>query len=137
MNLAQLIVDTKCVEVEFPGLPGFKVKLSAVSRELSKKITKEAQVTKIDPKLRMPVTELDQDIFLEKFAAAAIKGWSGFKMKYLSQLALVDESAIEDMEAEIDYNLDNVVHLIKNSQAFDAWINENVFNLEIFRSREK
>jgi len=74
MNLKSIIVDTKVVEVDFEGIEGFKVKIAAISRELSRKIRNESEVTKIDPKLKMPVKELDQDKFVEKFAEAAIKG---------------------------------------------------------------
>jgi len=133
MNLKSIIVDTKVVEVDFEGIEGFKVKIAAISRELSRKIRNESEVTKIDPKLKMPVKELDQDKFVEKFAEAAIKGWHGLQYKHLKELVLVDESQIEDLEAEVEYSLENVVELIKHSQMFDSWVNEQVFSLERFR----
>jgi hypothetical protein len=133
MLLKDIIVNTKTVEVDFPGLDGFKVSIAAISREVSRKLKEESETTKIDPALRMSVTELDEDKFLEKFASAAIKGWSGLKMKYLSELLLVDASKIEDLESEVDFSLENVVELLKHSQIFDTWINEQVFNIERFR----
>ena len=104
MLLKDIIVNTKTVEVEFPGLDGFKISIAAISREVSRKL-----------------------------ASAAIKGWSGLKMKYLSELLLVDASKIEDLESEVDFSLENVVELLKHSQIFDTWINEQVFNIERFR----
>ena len=68
MLLKDIIVNTKTVEVDFPGLDGFKVSIAAISREVSRKLKEESETTKIDPALRMSVTELDEDKFLEKFA---------------------------------------------------------------------
>jgi hypothetical protein len=133
MNLKDIIVETKVVTVPFEGIDGFEVKIAALSRELSRKIRAESETTKIDPKLRMPVTELDQDKFVEKFSEAAIKGWSGLKYKHLSELLLIDTSMIEDLEADVPFNVENVVQLVSHSQIFDSWINEQVFSLHRFR----
>lgn len=133
MLLKDIIVNTKSVAVEFPGLAGFEVTISAVSREVSRKLKTDSEVTKIDPKLRMPVTALDEDKFVEGFAKVAVKGWKGLKYGYLKDLLLVDESAIEDQEALVEYNTDNVIELLKNSQIFDSWINDMVFDIERFR----
>ena len=135
MNLSSITVNTKNVNVEFPGLKGFSVTISAISREVSRKLKTDSEVTKIDPKLRMPVTELDEEKFIEKFAAASIKGWTGLKYSYLKELLLVDESQIEDLEATLDYSLENAIELLKHSQIFDSWINDMVFDIERFRGQ--
>lgn len=133
MFLSEIIVNTKTVKIEFPGLKGFEVEVAAVSREVSKKLRTESEITKIDPKLKMPITEIDDNKFIEKFAVAAIKGWKGLKFKYLQDLLLIDASKIEDLEAEVGYNNENVVELLKHSQIFEAWINEQVFSIDRFR----
>lgn len=133
MNLKDIIVETKQVEVPFDGIDGFKVKIAAISRELSLKIQKESKITKIDPKHKITVEEIDQEIFVNKFASAAVKGWSGLKYKHLDQLLLIDKSQIADLEEEVEYNQENVVELIKHSQIFDSWVNEQVFSLHRFR----
>lgn len=133
MFLKDLIVNTKTVGIEFPGLKGFEVQVAAVSREVSKKLRTDSEVTKIDAKLKMPITEVDEDKFIEKFADAAIKGWKGLKYSYLSQLLLVDSSKIDDGDKEVDFNKENVVELLKHSQIFEAWINEQVFSIDRFR----
>jgi len=133
MNLKDIILETKTVKIPFEGLEGFELEVAAVSRELSRKIRSDSEVTKIDPKLRMPTLELDQDLFVQKFAEAAIKGWTGLKYKYLNELLLVDMGKIEDPEAEVEFNMENVVELIKHSQIFDQWVNEQVFSLHRFR----
>lgn len=133
MLLKNIIVNTKTVEVAYPGLEGFTVTIAAVSREVSRKLKKDSEVSKIDAKLRMPVTELDEELFLAKFAAAAIKGWKGLKYCYLKELLLVDEGAIEDPEDTVEFNQENSIELLKHSQIFDTWINDMVFDIERFR----
>lgn len=133
LTLKDVKVNTKTVEVPFPGLEGFSVTISAVSREMSRKIRKDSEDTKIDPKLRMPVTELNEEKFVKRFAQEAIKGWKGLKYKYLPELLLVDLSGVEDLEEELEYSLDDSIELLKHSQSFDNWINEEVFNIERFR----
>lgn len=134
MNLKNLVVTTKVAEVEFPSLTGFKLKIAAMSRESSRKLKDSSEVTKIDAKLRMPVKELDEAKFIDGFAAAAIKGWTGLKYKYLPQLMLVDLSDVEDTEAEVEYSHENAVMLLTHSGIFDSWINDQVFSLESFRN---
>ncbi len=133
MLLKDIIVNTKTVVVEFPGLKGFDVTVAAVSREVSRKLKTDSEVTKIDTKMRVPVTELDEEKFVESFAKVAIKGWKGLKYAYLKDLLLVDESQIEDPEAFVDFSTENVVELLKHSQIFDSWVNEVVFDIERFR----
>lgn len=133
MNLKSLVLTTKVAEVEFPSLEGFKLKIAAMSREASKKLKDASEVTKIDSKMRMPVKELDEVKFIDGFASAAIKGWTGLKYKYLPQLMLVDLSGVEDHEAEVEYTHENAVMLLTHSGIFDAWINDQVFSLDSFR----
>jgi hypothetical protein len=133
MNLSELVVDTKYVEIDFPGLEGFKVTLSHVTRETSRKLKDECTVSKIDPKYRTQVEELDQDKFMTAFIKIAIKSWTGLKYKYLEDLMLVDLSKVEDREEEVDFNYDNADVLVKGSTTFDNWLNEVVFSLELFR----
>jgi len=133
LSLKEIIVNTKTVEVEFPGLKGFSVRIAAVSREVSRKLRTDSEVTKICPKTRVPVTELDEDKFVESFAKVAVTGWKGFKYSYLKELVLVDSAAIEDPEALVEYSLENVIELLKHSQIFDSWVNDMVFDIERFR----
>ena len=135
MNLKDLRVNLKTIKAPFPGLDGFVVDVNYITRETSTKLQEDSMVTAIDPKLKMPVEELDKGKFLEKFCEAAIKGWSGLKYKYLEQLLLVDLSSVPNIEDEMEYTKEDAVELIKGSQAFDRWINEVIFDLERFRGK--
>jgi hypothetical protein len=130
LSLKSLLVPSKQVEVEFPGLSGFKIQLNFLSRETLVGIRKKA--TKITFKNRQPTEELNDDLFLQLYVAACIKGWSGFKLTYLEQLAPVDLTG-QDMDAELEYNEENALFLMKASSNFDSWVSENVSELGNFQ----
>jgi hypothetical protein len=130
LSLKSLLVPSKTVEVEFPGFNGFKVNLSFLSRETLVAIRKKA--TKITFKNRQPTEELNDDLFLELYVQASIKGWSGFKLAFLEQLAPVDLTK-QDLNAELEFTEENALFLMKSSSNFDSWVSEQVTDLGNFQ----
>lgn len=135
MSIKSLLVDTKEVELEFPGLEGFKVRVGAISREMMRRLHKDSTKTVIDSRLKMPVEKLDEEKFAAAFCNAAVKGWSGLTYTHLSELLLIDTSDIPDMEEEISFDPESAMTLIRESQAFDSWLNEVVFDIAKFRKQ--
>lgn len=131
LSLKSLLVPSKTVEAEFPGFPGFQVSLSFLSRETLVSIRKKA--TKTSFKNRQPTEELNDELFLQLYVQACIKGWTGFKLSYLEQLAPVDLSDQKDMDAELEYSEDNALFLMKSSANFDSWVSEQVTDLSNFQ----
>lgn len=131
LNLQSLLVPSKVTEVDYPGLADFKIQVSFLSREELVKIRKKA--TKTSYKHRQPVEELNEDLFLQLYVENTIKGWSGLKLKYLSQLAPVDLSGMKDLEKELEYTSANALSLMKSSSDFDSFISETVTDLENFQ----
>lgn len=129
LSLKTLLVPSKSVEVEYPGMPEFKIQVAFLSRETLQQIRKKA--TKTTFKNRQPVEELDDELFLSLYVQSCIKGWSGLKLKYLEQLAPVDVSG-QDPEALLEYSEENALALMKNSTNFDAFISEQVTDLGNF-----
>jgi len=129
ISLKTLLVPSKSVTVEYPGMPGFTIDVCFLSRETLQSIRKKA--TKTSFKNRQPIEELNDDLFLELYVKASIKGWSGFKLTYLEQLAPVDVSG-EKADAELDYSDENALMLMKASTNFDAFISEQVTDLGNF-----
>lgn len=129
LSLKSLLVPSKTVEVEFPGFDGFKLKLSFLSRETLVSIRKKS--TKTTFKNRQPVEELDDKLFLKLYVAAAIKGWSGLKYKYLAELAPTEFNE-EDSDKEVGYSEDNALALMEASANFDSFISETVSDLSAF-----
>jgi hypothetical protein len=137
INLQDLAIETREVELDFPGFDDFKVKVAHVSRHTSAKIHRACQVTKFDKKSRLPYQELDQDKFLEKFCKEAIVGWSGLTYRVLDELMLINVDGVKDLDEEIDYSLENAITLMRNSVGFDNWIKDTVFELDSFRNTKE
>jgi len=128
-SLKSLLVPSKAVEVEYPGMPGFKIDVVFLARETLVNIRKKA--TKTTFKNRQPVEELDDKLFLQLYVNACIKGWSGLTLAYLEQLAPVDLTG-QDPTAELEYNQDNALFLMQNSANFDGFISDTVTELSNF-----
>ena len=72
----------------------------------------------------------------KEFSQAVVKNWKGLKLKYLEDLILVDLKG-QNHEDVMPYSQDNAEVLIENSQEFDNWLNEVVFDLQNFRGSEQ
>lgn len=129
ISLKNLLVPSKSIEVEYPGMPDFKIQVAFLSRETLQNIRKKA--TKTSFKNRQPIEELNDDLFLELYVKASVKGWSGLKLNYLEQLAPVDLTG-QDMGSELEYSEENALYLMKNSANFDTFISEQVTDLGNF-----
>jgi len=136
MELKSLLVDSKTTWVEFPGLDGFEVELANLSRKELIALRKRCTQNKFNRKTRAFEEVLDDDKFLEHFTNATVKGWKGLKLKYLEDLVLV-ELGSNDPDKEMEYTIENAIVLVENSNEFDNWLNEVVFDLENFRSAEQ
>jgi len=129
LSLKTLLVPSKSVQVEYPGMPGFVVDLAFLSRETLLNIRKKS--TKTSFKNRQAAEEFNEDLFLQLYVENAVKGWKGFKLSYLEQLAPVDLKN-QNMDDELEYTPENALYLMKNSSNFDGFISEQVSDLGNF-----
>jgi len=130
-DLKSIIRDTAIIEEEVPGYPGFVVKVSYPGRQALLKIRKAATTQKLNRKTGQVEDELDDEKFLKKFVEAVIKGWSGLKLSYMQELALVDIEGL-DPDSEIKFSVDNAIVLMESSPVFDTWITELSTDFENF-----
>ena len=136
MDLKSLLVDSKTTWVEFPGLDGFEVELANLSRKELVNLRKRCTTNKFNRKTRQFEDELNDDKFVVEFTKATVKDWKGLKLGYLEDLILVDLKG-ENPDDEMEYTQENAQVLVENSSEFDNWLNEVVFDLENFRSKEQ
>lgn len=129
LSLKSLLVPSKTVEVDYPGLEGFKVNLVFLSRETLVSIRKKS--VKVSFKKNQPNEELDDELFLSLYVNACIKGWKGLKLSHLNQLAPVDLTG-QDLNSELAYSQENALYLMKSSANFDSFISETVTELSNF-----
>ena len=131
ISLASLMTPSKTVTIDFPGYTGMTVDLCYLAREELVKLRKKCVTTKFSKKTRQPEDILDEDKFLLEYCKSVIKGWSGFKYRYLEELLLVDVSAF-DPDDELGFTQENAELLMRNSSDFDTWVTETVSDLENF-----
>lgn len=136
MDLKSLLVDSKTTWVEFPGLEGFEVELANLSRKELVNLRKRCTTNKFNRKTRQFEDELNDDKFVKEFTKATVKNWKGLQLGYLEDLILVDLKG-QDPKEEMEYSEENAQVLVENSSEFDNWLNEVVFDLENFRSKEQ
>jgi len=136
MELKSLLLDSKTTWVEFPGLIGFEVELANLSRKELVNLRKKCTINKFNRKTRQFEDELNDDKFVIEFTKATVKNWKGLKLDFLEDLLLVDLKG-QDPETQMDYSEENAQTLVENSSEFDNWLNEVVFDLENFRSKEQ
>ena len=136
MELKSLLLDSKTTWVEFPGLIGFEVELANLSRKELVNLRKKCTINKFNRKTRQFEDELNDEKFIVEFTKATVKNWRGLKLDYLEDLLLVDLKG-QDPETQMDYSEENAQTLVENSSEFDNWLNEVVFDLENFRSKEQ
>ena len=136
MELKHLLVDTKTTWVEFPGLDSFEVELANLSRKELIALRKRCTEQKFNRKTRGFEETLNDDKFVKEFTNATVKGWKGLKLEYLEDLLLVDLKG-KDPSEELEYSVENAESLVENSNEFDNWLNEVVFDLDNFRTASK
>lgn len=129
-----MLVPSKTNVVEYPGMPGFEITISFLSREILQSIRKKS--TKTTFKNRQPVEELNDELFLDLYVQNSIKGWKGLKMSYLEQLAPVEVAAGQE-DTELEFTQDNALALMKASTSFDSFISEQVTDLGNFSTSKQ
>jgi hypothetical protein len=136
MDLKKLMVDTKAVWIDFPGLKGFEIEVANLSRKELTGLRKKCTTTKFDRKTRQAVESLDEDKFVVEFTNSVVKNWKGLTLGHLETLILVDIDG-QDPEKELEYSTENAETLVSSSTEFDTWLNEVVFDLDNFRTERK
>lgn len=129
LSLSSILVPSKDVEVDYPGMPGFKVKLTFLSRDSLVSLRKKA--TKVTFKSRQQVDELDDELFLKMYVNATVKGWEGLKLAYVEKLLPVDLGS-KNPEDLLEYSEDNALMLMKNSTDFDGFVSDIISDLGNF-----
>lgn len=132
ITLKSLLTPQKVVKVDYPGYDGLEFDIAFLSREEILKIRKKCTNTKFDKRTRQPSEELDEELFIKTYVGAVLKGWRGLKYKYLSDFMLVDLTAVGDTEAELEFNDENALVLMRNSSEIDSFVTEVTSDLSNF-----
>ena len=136
LDLKTLMIDTKSVWIDFPGLDGFSVEVANLSRKELTKIRKRCTITKFDRSARVPMEQLDDEKFVKEFTRATVKGWKGLTLDHLQTLILISTEG-QDLSEELSFSVENAELIVTGSAEFDTWLNEVVFDLDNFRDDGK
>ena len=131
VSLATLMTPSKTVSIDYPEMDGFSVDLTFLARDEILKLRNKCLKQKFNKKTRAFEEQLDEDTFLTEYVKVIIKGWSGFKYKYLEEMMLIDTTSL-DLENELPFTQENAELLMKNSPDSDTWVTETVGDLENF-----
>ena len=132
VSLKSLMTPSKTVEFDYPGCEGFKVRLCYLAREELMKLRTRCVNQVFNKKTRSYEEEMDDELFLQEYTKAVVKGWSGFKLGYAKNMLLLGDLTSEKEQTDLEFTQENVEVLMKNSGDFDSWITEQVGDLENF-----
>ena len=125
-----MVKPEQSVEFDYPGFTDFKVTLCYLGREKLNTIRKACVIKKIT---KQGVEDgLDLDKFNKLYSQAVIKGWSGFKLSYVSQLMLVTLPDEVNQDTPLEYTVENAEALLKHSTDFDTFVTSMLSDLANF-----
>ena len=135
-KISSVSVTDRTVEVEYPGIEGFKITLAYISRDAITKIRDSSVKLKFNPRTRQREEEVDQEKFLKLYVEKVIRGWSGLKMGDLHKLLPVEVNS-EQVEEEIPYSQEEAYDLISESTLFDQFVTDCMNDLDTFDNTAK
>lgn len=135
-KISKLIAKETVIDVEFPDIEGFVVKLVYLGRDDLLKIRNASLSYKFNKRTRQREEEVDNEKFIEEYARKAIKGWSGLKVKDLPKLLPVDISQMNPKD-EIPYTEEDALDLLKSSTIFDQFVTDALNDYEKFSISKK
>ena len=131
MDLNSMVIPKAEAWLEYPGVEGFEVEVTHLSRDELMKIRKKALNTKVNRSTRQMEENLDSDLFQKLWVGSVITNWRGLKNRHLSQFFPANLNGA-DPEEEVEYTKDNAEVFIKNATGFDDWISNELENIENF-----
>lgn len=140
MKLANLMVPSKTVDMEYPGFEDLTVSVAYLTQDELRAIRKKATTQKFNKKTRQPEDEVDSELFQDIYIKSVIKGWKGFKYSYLEKMIVIDSTQLpneEYLEGEglFEYNTEDAIHLMKNCSDFDNWVSTQLEDVANFTQR--
>jgi len=130
-KISNLIAKETVIDVEFPDIDGFIIKLVYLGRDDLLKIRNASLTYKFNKRTRQREEEVDNEKFIEEYARRAIKGWTGLRVKSLPKLLPVDISSM-DPNDEVVYSEEDALDLLKSSTVFDQFVTDAMNDYEKF-----
>lgn len=134
ISIKNIKLTTKEIELCYPTIPEFKVKIGYLSNELTRKLLNQSNVVRIDEATGVSFEETDNEKFSKLFCKHAILGWEGLTIERLSSILLIDTEG-QDLEAEVEFSEENAYDLYIGSTHFSKWVTTAAKSLTQFRTK--
>ena len=121
--------------IEMEGFDGFEVKVAYLSRDELNKIRTSVTRVSWSPKTRQKEENIDSELFMKEFVKACVLDWKGLNLKHASRLLPLQIPEGTDWEEEIPFTQEDAVSLSANSNIFDTWLNDVIFDLANFQGQ--
>jgi len=72
---------------------------------------------------------------MREFVKACVLDWKGLNLKHASRLLPLQIPEGTDMEEEIPFTQEDAISLSANSNIFDTWLNDVIFDLANFQGQ--
>ena len=133
MDLKSLIKKDTEIKVAYPDpeYAGLELTVAYADKDAMKEVRKQCVTHVYNKKTRAMDESIDEDKFVSAYVGMVLKGWGGFKYKFLKDLLPVDLSSVKD-EDLLPYSLDNAVMLMQNSTSFEAVVGDMVSDISAF-----
>jgi len=135
-RIKSLMAVERIAEVEYPGIPDFKVQLRYLTREELTKMRNACLVTKFNKRTHQREAEVDSDKFTKLYADKVLVNWSGLKVKHLSEFIPVELVGVE-LEEDIPFSKEEAIDLMLSSTVFDAFITDAMGDISTFEESKK
>lgn len=134
-RLQSILKDKLEAWIDVDGFPGFSVKLAYLSRPELEKIRKSVTKLELNKRTRAMEEVIDTEAYTKVLIKASVLDWKGFTLEHATKLLPVEIPEGQSLEEEIPFSPEDAFDLVKNSPAFDEWLNGAIYDLDSFRKK--
>jgi len=135
LDIGAYTVKEATVTVPLLNLDSVEITICKISPEELLDIREKCIIGKKFNKITKDFDEnIDNKKFLQMYADAVIKGWSGLKGKHLKKLMLVNLPE-ELLEEEVECNKKNKTELLSRSSEVDDFVTSVLSDVSVFNAQ--
>ena len=131
-KLSSMLTNKLEAWIEMDGFDGFEVKVAYLSRDELNKIRNNVTRVSWSPKTRQKEETIDNELFIREFVKACVLDWRGFTVEHASKLLPIEVPEGMELDSEIEFDAEEAIALSTNSNVFDSWLNDVIFDLANF-----
>ena len=131
MELSKLIIPSKPMPFEYPGIDGLTFTIAHLSRRTINDIRKKHTKPVRNKLTNSFIDELDEDGFMREYSASVLCGWEGLNTENIQEFIVIEDCELMD----VPYSEENAYQLMINSQELEQWVADHLTDIENFRNK--